>query len=142
MTLYTGGLSRATMLHDIGYMETGMRSSYESLVLADELVSHVRAFMGELRVDADALALDEIHEVGPGGNYLARNRTRRHCRAFWQPKLFDHLVFDRWVAQGARDLGSRLSEKVMTLVDAPRQFVPDQGASEALDGILARGRGH
>jgi trimethylamine--corrinoid protein Co-methyltransferase len=141
LTIYTGGLSRATLLHDIGYMETGLRSSYEGLVLADELVRHVRSFMRELRVDAEALALDEIDAVGPGGNYLAQPATRRLCRTFWQPELFDHVVYDRWAAAGERDLTTQLSEKVKALLHEPREYALDESSAARVEAILARGRG-
>ncbi len=71
-----GELCRATLLHDVGYLESGLQSSYESLVLGDELAGYARAFGGELPVDDEALALDEIMRAGPGGNHLARPLTR------------------------------------------------------------------
>ena len=56
--------------------------------------------MRDVPVDDEALALDEIAEVGPGGNFLSRKYTRKHARDFWYDDLFDHAVFDRWVAAG------------------------------------------
>src|SRR5665647_2412200 len=38
ITAVLGALSRATLLHDVGYLESGMQSSYETIVLGDELV--------------------------------------------------------------------------------------------------------
>ena len=39
-----GELCRATLLHDVGYLESGLQSSYEPLVLGDELAGYARAF--------------------------------------------------------------------------------------------------
>ena len=39
--------------------------------------------MADLSVDDEAIALDEIMAVGPGGNHLARPYTRRHFRDIW-----------------------------------------------------------
>ncbi len=33
-----GGLSRATLLHDVGYLESGLQSALEALVLGDEVI--------------------------------------------------------------------------------------------------------
>ena len=107
-----GSLSRATLLHDVGYLESGLQSSYESIVLGDELVGYARQFMREVPVDDYSLALDEIKAAGPGGNHLGTKYTRRHHREFWTPALLDHAVHDRWAAEGATTLGARVRERL------------------------------
>jgi len=122
LTAMLGGLSRATLIHDVGYLESGLQSSYESIVMGDELVGYARAFMKPLPVDDEALALDEIMAVGPGGNHLSRPYTRKHFRNIWQSDLFDTTVFDRWEKDGAKTLLDRLREKVAALRAEPRAF--------------------
>ena len=51
LSMAYGSLSRATLLHDVGYLESGLQSSYESIVLGDELVGYARQFMREVPVD-------------------------------------------------------------------------------------------
>ena len=97
-----GLLSRATLLHDVGYLEAGLQSSYESILLGNELSATRKAFMSELQVDDEALALDEIKAVGPGGNHLARPYTRPHFREIWQSDLLDTTRHERWEAEGRR----------------------------------------
>ena len=58
LTAVVGALSRATLLHDVGYLETGMQNSYESIVLGDELVGWAKAFMRDVLVDNESMALD------------------------------------------------------------------------------------
>ena len=65
-----GALSRATLLHDVGYLESGLQSALEGLVLGDEVAGYARALLRELPVDDEALALAEIEAAGPGGNHL------------------------------------------------------------------------
>jgi trimethylamine--corrinoid protein Co-methyltransferase len=38
-------------------------------------------------VDSEALALDVIQKVGPGGHFLAQKHTRRHMRTAMKPGL-------------------------------------------------------
>ena len=38
LTAILGKLSRATLLHDVGYLECGLQSSYESIVFGDHLL--------------------------------------------------------------------------------------------------------
>jgi trimethylamine---corrinoid protein Co-methyltransferase len=132
-----GALQRSTLIHDVGYLEVGLQSSYESLVFGDECVGWARAYLQEVRVDDEALALDEIMAVGPGGHHLARTYTRRHTRDFWLPTLFDRIMHDRWQAGGARSLKQRIEEKTAGLrAEAPAWLLPDATRSR-LDEILA-----
>ncbi|HEX5641196.1 MAG TPA: trimethylamine methyltransferase family protein, partial [Thermoleophilia bacterium] len=127
---------RATLLHDVGYLESGLQSSYESIVLGDELVGYARQFMREVPVDDYSLALDEIKAVGPGGSHLGTKYTRRHHREFWTPALLDHAVHDRWAAEGATTLGARVRERLAGLRAAGRAFSLTAAQDARLDALL------
>ena len=76
-----GGLSRATILHDVGFLESGMQSSYESIVFGDEMCGFTRAYMKDVATDDYAIDLDEIMAIGPGGNYLVEQvHAQAHAR--------------------------------------------------------------
>ena len=137
ITTVTGLLSRATLLHDVGYLEAGLQSSYESILLGNELIGYTKAFMSELRVDDEALALDEIKAVGPGGNHLSRPYTRKQFRQIWQSDLFDTTPHDRWEAEGSLTLLDRLRARVAALRAEPRAFELDATAKAGLDAVLA-----
>jgi trimethylamine--corrinoid protein Co-methyltransferase len=137
MTAVMGALSRGTLLHDLGYLESGMQTSYESIVLGDELAGFGKALLREFAVDDEALAVDEIIAVGPGGNHLARPYTRRHYREFWMPALLDKAPHDRWRSNGATSLKQRVQERVAELRTAPRPFSLDADAEHALEQLLA-----
>jgi len=136
LSMAYGSLSRATLLHDVGYLESGLQSSYDSIVLGDELVGYARQFMREVPVDDYALALDEIRAAGPGGNHLATKYTRRHHREFWTPALLDHSVHDRWAAEGATTLGERVRERRSALLAAERPFALSPEQDSQLEAIL------
>ena len=137
MTAIIGGLSRATLLHDVGYLESGMQTSYESIVFGDELVGFVRSLLSEVSTDDEALAVEEIIAVGPGGNHLARSYTRKHYRTFWAPSLFDTAAHDRWERSGRLTLGERVMSKTAELRRSEREFVLEDSVASQLDDILA-----
>ncbi len=110
-----GALAGATLLHDVGYLESGLQSSLEGIVLGDELIGWTRAFLRELAVDDEALALGEIEAVGPGGDHLARSYTRAHFRRFWRPGVIDQSVYDRWRTAGATTLEERVRARLASL---------------------------
>jgi trimethylamine--corrinoid protein Co-methyltransferase len=137
LTAILGKLSRGTLLHDVGYLECGLQGSYESIVFGDHLLGWAKAFMAPLSVDDEALALDEIKEVGPGGNHLARPYTRRHFRRIWQSDLFDTTRHDAWEADGSQTLLDRLRARVAELRSGPRAFELPDDVKAGLDRILA-----
>jgi trimethylamine--corrinoid protein Co-methyltransferase len=135
-----GALQRSTLIHDVGYLEVGLQSSYESLVFGDECVAWARALMRDVRVDDEALALDEIMEVGPGGHHLARRYTRRHTRDFWLPALFDRVMHDRWRAGGGLSLRRRVEARVAELRAEPPAWTLPEVVRARLDDLLDEAR--
>ena len=119
-----GALSRATLLHDVGYLEAGLQSSFETIVLGHAAIGWAKAFMADVPTTDEALAVGEITAVGPGGNFLARKYTRAHSRDFWYDDLFDHSVYDRWHAGGRLTMLDRVKARVAEL-RATRAFVAD-----------------
>ena len=135
MTAVMGALSRGTLLHDLGYLESGMQTSFESIVLGEELAGCGKALLREIAVDDEALALDEIMTVGPGGNHLARPYTRKHYRDFWVPSLLDKAPHDRWQSNGATSLKERVQARVAELRAEPRAFRLDGDAQNRLERL-------
>lgn len=136
LTAMLGALSRGTLLHDLGYLEMGMQTACEALVLGDELAGFAKAFVRDVDVDDESLAVDEIIAVGPGGNHLARPYTRRHYREFWVPSLLDKAPHDRWRSNGATSLKERVVQRVAELRARPRPFTLDAPAQAALQSLL------
>jgi trimethylamine--corrinoid protein Co-methyltransferase len=113
-------LSAPNLVHDVGYLESGLTTSPEMIVLTAELISMMRRFMEGIEVSSETLALDEIHEVGPGGNFLTRPHTRDHFREFWQPGLWERRSAKEWARDGSRSLGDRLRERTVELMETHR----------------------
>ena len=133
-----GELSRATLLHDVGYLESGLQSSYEAVVLGDELAGYARAFGEELPVDDESLALEEIMLAGPGGNHLGRPMTRARYRRFRQSGLLDQSVYERWRAEGATTLKQRVAQRTRQLLESPPTFTLDETTRRRLGDLVAQ----
>lgn len=104
------------LVHDVGYLEAGLITSPEMMVFTADMIGMLRRFAAGFSLDADALALEVVHGVGPGGNYLGEEHTLRHYREFWQPALFDRQRYDAWRSSGAKSLRDRLREKTLGLI--------------------------
>ena len=134
-----GSLSRATLLHDVGYLESGMQSALEGLVLGDELAGYARAILEELPVDDEAIALAEIEAVGPGGNHLGTRMTRREHRRYWRPSLIDQNTHERWAAGGRTTLLERVRERLAEILAAEPAFALDAATERALEDLVRAG---
>lgn len=93
-------LSGANLVHDIGYMEAGLTCSYEMIVICDEVISLVRRLLAGIEFSHETLALDALHEVGPGGDFMGASHTARHFREVWYPNVLDRRAHDAWMRAG------------------------------------------
>jgi len=120
-------LSGANLIHDVGYMESGLTTSFEMIVLTDELVAMTDHVMKGIEVGDATLMVDELDEVGPGGNFLATRATLRRFREFWFPSLLDRRTRPQWLEAGATTLGQRLTAKVRDILrdHQPKPLPPD-----------------
>ncbi len=93
-------LSGANLVHDVGYVESGLTCSLEMIVLCDEIIGLVRRLMRGIELAPETLALDAVHEVGPGGSFLGSPHTARHFREVWYPSLLDRRAHAAWTQAG------------------------------------------
>jgi trimethylamine--corrinoid protein Co-methyltransferase len=133
-------LTGANLIHDVGYMESGLTTSFEMIVLTDELVAMTEALVNGIAVRDDTLMLDELHEVGPGGHFLSTDATMERFQDFWYPDLMSREIRETWLERGGTTLGERLNEKVKGILreHQPRPLDPDK--KERLQGILEQAR--
>jgi len=129
-------LAGNNLVHDVGYLEAGLTTSPETIVFSAEMISMMRRFMGGMTLDAEALALDVIQAVGPGGDFLAADHTFKHFREHWQPTLFDRRRAAEWVAKGSQRLGNRLREKTLNIIAEHKPEPLPASVREEIDYVL------
>ncbi len=112
LTLLSATLSGEQLIHDVGYLDNAATASLEQLVICYEIIGWVKRFLPGLKINADTLALDVIHEVGPDGQFLEMEHTALHCRDDWYPELLDRQSYDDWASEGSPTLRSRAKRQV------------------------------
>ena len=129
-------LAGSNLVHDVGFLECGLTSSYEMLVAMDEVIAMAKQIIKTVEISDETLALDLIHKVGPGGSFVAESHTAKHFRGVWFPKLLNRQNFDTWAAEGRQTMGDRARQKVRDILATHQsQPVPAQ-ALERIKGIL------
>ena len=132
-------LSGTNLVHDVGYMESALTTSFEMIVLTDELIAMTDRFMQGIEVSEDTLLRDEIDQVGPGGNFLGTDQTLERYREFWYPGLLDRSRRHKWLEGGALTLEQRLNRRVKEIIAEHRPKPLAADAKERLLGILEGG---
>ena len=134
-------LSGANLVHDVGYIESGLTTSFEMIVLTDELIAMADNLMKGIQISDETLMLDEVHQVGPGGHFLDTGQTLARFRDFWFPSLLDRSRRPEWQKAGALTLGQRLRARVKEIIKEHRPRPLEPGKKRMVAEILSQAGG-
>lgn len=122
INIATSGLIGGNMIHDVGYLDSGLTSSPELMVASDEIIDMIKRILEGIPVTPDTMALDVIAEVGPGGHFMEHDHTfERFKKAIWRPKLIQRQNWENWQMAGARRYGDRVHEQVAAILEAEHE---------------------
>ena len=116
-------MAGANLIYGAGMIESGVTMDLGQLVIDNELIAMIRQFVAGVPVNDETLATDEIHSVGPRGEYLSRDHTLRHMGEASRPRLFDRRVRESWLALGGSDLATRARHEAARVL-AEHQIEP------------------
>jgi trimethylamine--corrinoid protein Co-methyltransferase len=138
LTLLADTLMGGNLIHDLGYLESGLTFSFAQLVICNEIVSWIKGFLSPVDVSDEALAMDVIEQVGAHGQYLKTDHTLRHFRDHWYPAVFERGTFQDWTQKGSLNLGERAANRVQKIL-AEHQAEPlPEEVRRRLDEIVRR----
>ena len=105
LSLYIASLNGCNIIHDCGYLESGLTSSFESVLFSDEIIGMIKSILRNLDFNEETIPIGLMNKVGPGGTFLAERHTRTHYRnTLWFPRFLDRRNFERWNQAGSTDL--------------------------------------
>ncbi len=127
------------LMHGAGWLEGGLRASYEKFMLDVDLLQMVQEFLTPLDLSEDALAIDAIRDVGPGGHFFGTPHTQaRYKNAFYSPIISDWRNFETWTEAGsptAVERANRLWKERLAAYEAPAM---EPALREELDAFVER----
>ncbi|HYO39591.1 MAG TPA: trimethylamine methyltransferase family protein [Nocardioidaceae bacterium] len=127
------------VMHAAGWLEGGLRASYEKLVIDADLLQMVSAFLDPIIVDDASLAVDAIAEVGPGGHFFGTQHTQDRFRdAFFAPMVSDWRNFESWEEAGSPTADTHAARLASELLDAYEQPSLSPDVAAELDDFVAR----
>jgi trimethylamine--corrinoid protein Co-methyltransferase len=132
-------LSRAGLVHDVGFLDCADIGSLALLVLSDEVIAMARRIGRGIQVNRDTIMLELIAKVGPGGHFIAEPESAALCRReIWMPELGDRSPYVVWEKKGGLSMEQRIQARLEKIL---RTHVPPpmaQGAEQAIQEILER----
>jgi trimethylamine--corrinoid protein Co-methyltransferase len=117
LSLYNATLNGCNIIHDCGYMESGLTSSFESVLFADEIIGMLKHLLKPLSFNADTVPLEVMGKVGPGGNFLKEKHTRNHYKDAWYPRFLDRVLYEQWIHKGGKDLLEALNFNARQIIE-------------------------
>jgi trimethylamine--corrinoid protein Co-methyltransferase len=138
LTLMTAALAGGNIVHDLGYLESGLCYSLAQLVVCDEILGWLAHFIRGVDVSDESLAVDLIHEVGPDGQYFDTKHTLAHYRERWYPRLINRDNYDDWTAKGSPTLEQRAAERVEEILAEHKPEPLPEDVAQAVHAIVER----
>lgn len=131
-------LAGLNLCHDVGYLNSGMVFSLESLLLGDDIISAVSHFTDGIEVNEETLALDVIDKVGPEGDFLSEESTAKFLKQEgWYSQLLNKKQFQAWKADGSKTVNQRLEEKAHQIIEEDVPPLISNDEMKELDKIIA-----
>ncbi len=127
------------VLHGAGWLEGGLRCSYEKTILDIEMLQMVAEFLTPLDLSEEALAVDAIRDVGPGGHFFGTPHTQlRYKTAFYAPIISDWRNYETWTEAGsptAIERANRVWKERLATYEEPHM---DPAIREELNAFVAK----
>jgi trimethylamine--corrinoid protein Co-methyltransferase len=106
-----------------------------NVVYVHEIIGQALRFASGFELSEQAAALDDIDQVGPGGNFLTAKSTLRHFRtAYYTSPIFPRYSMEKWQANGrppAIDLLRQHTRQLLAGLQAPEDHDELMGRGEA-----------
>ncbi|GIV00580.1 MAG: trimethylamine methyltransferase MttB [Actinomycetota bacterium] len=137
-------LSAMAMALAPGHLITGAGSLYDDvvyspaeLVLDCEIFEMLVRFAEGWRVDDEAIALETIEAVGPGGHFLGTPHTLANIRSFWRETVMDRSSWEAWEQGGRPDAARAAADRARALLAEHEPEPLPQDVERELGRIVA-----
>ena len=118
ITLALGAAAGADIFGHMGICGVDQAASLDMLVLQNEIIGYVESTMREVSFSDEALGLDVVEEVGPGGSFIATEHTVEHFRQeLWVSQLADRQYYQAWLDSGAQSMEDRCEARARAILE-------------------------
>ena len=150
---YQGGLETALnfqnalmagtnfFIHASGQTDGGLCLDLDKLILDCDMLGMAERFVQGIDTKTQSFCLDDIKEVGPGGNFFTSKHTLNNYRTgFYSPDTFDSLTYEQWAEDGKKNSIQRAAIKRKSLLEEYEEPPIEITVKEALGAFIERRR--
>jgi trimethylamine--corrinoid protein Co-methyltransferase len=137
MAIYLSFLKRTSMIGGAGSLGQAGISSFEQLLIDDDIFGAFRRQMRGITINDDTLALDVIARVGPEHNYLNDPHTFAFMRTeYYRSTIANRFSASAWERKGGNDIWNRAEEQVRILLEKPKIPILEDAAVRELAHLV------
>ena len=137
MSILIQALAGVNLIHDVGYLGTGMQCSAAMLVFGSEVIGITKRILQGLTITDEFLATEIINKVGPGGNFLVTKHTVKNLRSeIFTNDLFCKIAYDQWSNNGANSTLVNADLKVKEILDTHRPEALSDNQVQELEALI------
>lgn len=129
-------LSGGHLIHDVGFLDNGMATSYQTLLFCNEIATFMRHTDKRIPVVSPEALMEQFKKAGEDGSYLTSSETMSRFSGLWDSTLIERRSYEDWNDAGRPDLNDRLSHQVSKRLEnaQPATLSPQQ--QKAVDKVL------
>ncbi len=118
-------------------LDLGITFDFAQFVIDNEIYTMIRKVIDGIKITDEALAVDLIKEVGPGGELVSHPHTFANFRAEQSAtSLFDRSMREAWIAEGCKDLAERAYAKADDILRTHQVPALADGVENEIHDIL------
>jgi trimethylamine--corrinoid protein Co-methyltransferase len=127
------------VLHAAGWLEGGLVSSYDKLMMDIDQLGMQQRFSEGVDLSENGQAMDAIREVGPGSHYLGCSHTQANFQsAFYRSSIADNNSYEQWLAEGERTAPQRANDLARRWLETYEAPFLDPGIEDGLKDFMAK----
>ena len=127
------------VLHAAGWLEGGLCTGYEKLVIDADRLGAYQVMLAGLPMDDNALARDAYSEVEPGAHFLGCSHTMANYEtAYYDALLSDSNNVEQWEEEGSKDTARRAYERWNQLLRDYEAPPMDEAKDEKLQAYVMK----
>lgn len=127
------------VLHAAGWLEGGLCTGYEKLIIDADRLGSYQTFLGGLPMDDNNLGKTAYDDVLPGGHFLGSAHTMQNYEtAYYEAAMSDAESFEKWEENGSQDTERRAFERWTQMLEAYEPPHIDSDKDEALQAYVTR----
>lgn len=127
------------VLHAAGWLEAGLVTSYEKLIMDADRLGAYQVMMNGIATDENGLGRTAYDDTEPGGHFLGSGHTLTNYEtAYYDATMSNSESFEQWTDEGSKDTAVRANERWKKLLQDYEAPKLDESKDEELKDFVAR----